>query len=123
VVVGERSYGKGSVQNMIALENATTALKLTTASYWRPSGKNIHRFPDAKETEEWGVTPNPGYAVPLTDQERIQFVLGRRDRDRVLGKPGTPAPEKKDKKDVPYSDKALDKALEYLRGETAKVTG
>src|SRR5262249_17596630 len=38
VVVGERSYGKGSVQNIIEMEGHTTALKLTTASYWRPSG-------------------------------------------------------------------------------------
>src|SRR4051794_1819444 len=43
VVVGERSYGKGSVQNIIEMENSTSALKMTTASYWRPSGKNIHR--------------------------------------------------------------------------------
>jgi carboxyl-terminal processing protease len=53
VVVGERSYGKGSVQNVIEMENHTAALKLTTASYWRPSGKNIHRFPDAKEADGW----------------------------------------------------------------------
>ncbi len=58
VVVGERTYGKGSVQNIIEMESHTSALKLTTASYWRPSNKNIHRFPDAKETDEWGVAPN-----------------------------------------------------------------
>src|ERR1019366_327268 len=50
IIVGERSYGKGSVQNLIEMEDGATALKLTTASYWRPSGKNIHRFPDSKET-------------------------------------------------------------------------
>ena len=67
VVVGERSYGKGSVQNIILMENDTSALKLTTASYWRPSGKNIHRFPDKKDFEaakidpdEWGVKPDAG---------------------------------------------------------------
>src|SRR5690349_21718964 len=64
-VIGERSYGKGSVQNIILLENDTSALKLTTASYIRPSGKNIHRFPDKKDFEsahidpdEWGVKPD-----------------------------------------------------------------
>jgi carboxyl-terminal processing protease len=124
VVVGERSFGKGSVQNIIGLENNATALKLTTASYWRPSGKNIHRFPDSKDTDEWGVQPNPGFAVPLTDQERVQYAVGRRQRDVVYGKPGTPPPaEKKDKKDVPFVDKVLDRALEHLRGELAKVAG
>ena len=71
VVVGERSYGKGSVQNIIPMEHGASALKLTTASYWRPSGKNIHRFADRKafeaagiDPDEWGVRPNDsGYAL------------------------------------------------------------
>ncbi len=65
IVVGERSYGKGSVQNIIKMENGVSALKLTTASYWRPSGRNIHHFPDAKDfaaagidPDEWGVLPS-----------------------------------------------------------------
>ncbi len=52
VIVGERTWGKGSVQNVIELEDGTSALKLTTASYHRPSGKNIHRFPGASESED-----------------------------------------------------------------------
>ncbi len=69
IVVGERSYGKGSVQNIIKMENGASALKLTTASYWRPSGRNIHHFPDPKDFEaagidpdEWGVLPS-GYRL------------------------------------------------------------
>jgi len=58
VIVGERSYGKGSVQNIIKMEGGKSALKLTTASYWRPNGKNIHRFFDSKDTDDWGVRPN-----------------------------------------------------------------
>ena len=65
-VIGERTWGKGSVQNVIELEGGKSALKLTTASYHRPSGKNIHRFPDAKETDEWGVMPDAGYEVRLS---------------------------------------------------------
>src|SRR5581483_5906566 len=52
IVVGERTWGKGSVQNVVELEGGRSALKLTTASYKRPSGKNIHRFPNAKESDE-----------------------------------------------------------------------
>jgi carboxyl-terminal processing protease len=67
VVIGERSFGKGSVQNTIPLEHRSSILKITTASYWRPSGKNIHRQ-GKKDDEEWGVTPNnprPELAVML----------------------------------------------------------
>ena len=60
VIMGERSWGKGSVQNIIELEHGKSALKLTTAAYRRPSGKNIHRFPDAKDKDEWGVMPDLG---------------------------------------------------------------
>jgi carboxyl-terminal processing protease len=81
VVIGERSWGKGSVQNVIELEGGRSALKLTTASYQRPSGKNIHRFPDAKETDEWGVMPNDGMEVRLQDGEMRRLVDYRRDRD------------------------------------------
>ena len=114
VIVGERSFGKGSVQNVYPMED-NTALKLTTQSYHRPSGRNIHRFPDSKDSDEWGVSPNPGFAVKLTDEERYQFLLSRRKRDVVQGKPGA-GPEKKDEKVAPLVDKVLDRALEIFAG-------
>ena len=40
ILVGERTYGKGSVQDIIPLSDAS-ALKLTTGSYFTPSGRNI----------------------------------------------------------------------------------
>ncbi|SFD02497.1 S41 family peptidase [Pseudoalteromonas denitrificans] len=40
-IVGTRSYGKGSVQSLIPLGNGQTALKLTTAKYYTPSGVSI----------------------------------------------------------------------------------
>ncbi len=130
VIIGERSYGKGSVQNLIGMENGKSALKLTTASYWRPSGRNIHRFPDAKETDEWGVKPNPSYEVKLTPEERADYYKYRRERD-IVRRPGEDAkppekePEAKDEKDsgkkkTPFTDRVLDKALDYIRGELAK---
>ncbi len=84
IVIGERTWGKGSVQNVIDLEDGKSALKLTTASYWRPSGRNIHRFPDAKETDEWGVKPNEGFEVRLADNEMSALQRDRRDRDILL---------------------------------------
>jgi len=40
VIIGERTFGKGSVQTILPLQN-NTALKLTTARYYTPSGRSI----------------------------------------------------------------------------------
>ena len=45
VVIGERTWGKGSVQNVIELEGGRSALKLTTASYKCPAVKTSTAFP------------------------------------------------------------------------------
>lgn len=133
VIIGERSYGKGSVQNIIPVESGASALKLTTASYWRPSEKNIHRFPTSKTTDEWGVKPNKGYEVELSDEERIEYYKDRRERDTVRRKGDDPKKlsdkngnsDKKDKaeskkKSGPFNDRVLDKAMEYIRAELKK---
>lgn len=83
VVMGERTWGKGSVQNVIELEDGGSALKLTTAGYLRPSGKNIHRFPEAQESDEWGVQPDEGYALQLDSAEMVRLAESRRQRDIV----------------------------------------
>lgn len=112
IIVGERTWGKGSVQNVIELEGGESALKLTTASYHRPSGKNIHKFPDAKETDEWGVVPDSGYDVywKLPDMEAYRDYRGARD---VLRADGTPPKSE-------FVDSQLAKGLEYLKAELQK---
>ncbi|MGF1581434.1 MAG: S41 family peptidase [Gemmataceae bacterium] len=134
ILMGERSFGKGSVQNVIMMENRTSALKLTTASYWRPNGKNIHRFRGSKEEDEWGVKPNKGYDIELSLEERVEYYKYRRKRD-VVRKNGEAEAEKKeatkddkdnkdskDDKDTkdekvtkPFKDRVMEKALTYLR--------
>jgi carboxyl-terminal processing protease len=123
IIVGERTYGKGSVQNIIEMENNSSALKLTTASYWRPSGKNIHRFPDSKDTDDWGVRPDKGFEIPMDDTERLAYHNYRLDRDVVPGRKAPAArPKPETDKAKPYVDGALEKALEYLRNETKKAS-
>lgn len=130
VVIGERTWGKGSVQNVIELEGGKSALKLTTASYQRPSGKNIHRFPNAKESDEWGVSPDPGYDLKLDEAELLQLSMERHDRDVVAAE--TPAAETEDAKPAAevakssggkaeFVDRQLQKAIDYLSGEMAKA--
>ncbi|WP_435020986.1 S41 family peptidase [Tundrisphaera sp. TA3] len=118
LVVGERTYGKGSVQSILDLEDGDSVLKLTIATYWRPSGKNIHRFKNAKESDEWGVTPSPGLEVKLSPREYHDWALARRDRD-FLSSVNKPKPAKgEDGKPVEgepkLADKQLDKALTAL---------
>jgi carboxyl-terminal processing protease len=86
-------------------------LKLTTAGYKRPSGKNIHKFDGASETDEWGVQPSDGCEVRLTDDElRALFQLRqKRDVIRQLKEGETPPPED------PIVDAQLEKAMERLR--------
>ena len=127
VVIGERSYGKGSVQNIILMENDTSALKLTTASYWRPSGKNIHRFPNKKDfeaakidTDEWGVKPDAGLEVKLTDEERTRYQIYRADRDVIRKTPAKPKKDKDGNVQPPFVDRVLNKALDHLRKAAEK---
>jgi carboxyl-terminal processing protease len=87
-VLGQRTFGKGTVQNIFQFENGRSALKLTTASYWRPSGVNIHRDPEHTLEDIWGVSPDEALVLE-TDDETIQGVaLHRRDRDIVPRKDG-----------------------------------
>ena len=74
-IVGTRSYGKGTVQNIIPLQYGRSALRLTVARYYRPNDKNIHRMPDATEQDEWGVSPDDGYEVPVDEQTLQELML------------------------------------------------
>jgi carboxyl-terminal processing protease len=107
VIIGERTWGKGSVQNIINLEEGKSALKLTTAAYHRPSGKNIHRFDGAKDEDDWGVRPNEGFDIRFSDEEMSQAIEYRRRKDVVRHVQG--------ERDVPeFKDRHLDKAMEYV---------
>ncbi|MBL8824300.1 MAG: S41 family peptidase [Planctomycetia bacterium] len=81
VVIGDRSFGKGSVQRLYPMEAGTSRLRLTTAKYLRPSGKNIHKFPDSKEQDDWGVRPD--IEVKLSPLEELDWLIARRDRDII----------------------------------------
>lgn len=124
IVVGERTWGKGSVQNIVELENGKSALKLTTAGYLRPSGKNIHRFDGAKESEDWGVRPDEGFEVKLTEEEKSRLMVDRRKRDVIAAPKKESAAASDDSKpnaaaEAPVVDRQLQKALECLRQQLA----
>jgi len=111
-IVGQRSFGKGSVQNIIPLEGGDI-LKLTVETYLRPSGRNIHKFPGMTEEEEWGVSPDEGLVVELSDEEYVNWERDRRIRDRNAQVALPDAPDENDP--FLFEDRQLDKALEVLR--------
>lgn len=108
VIVGERTWGKGTVQNVIPLDDGTSAIKLTTATYWRPSGTNIHRKKDATEQDVWGVVPNSDYQIKLTDEQLKKLIDGR-DPTKPL-----------DESQLLDLDPQLKKALEALETKLSK---
>jgi carboxyl-terminal processing protease len=127
VVVGERTWGKGTVQNLFELEGGRSAMKLTTASYWRPSGKDIHRREGADESVEWGVRPDEGFEIVLTDDETEAVVLERRRRDLYEGleRPESSEPEletqEPEGEKPPVVDRQLEAGVEYLRQQLREL--
>lgn len=122
IVIGERTWGKGTVQNVLDLEGGRSALKLTTATYWRPSGKNIHRRKDATDDEAWGVKPNQGFEVTIPEDMQEAVFLHRRKRDRYQA-PNEQADstvdeesaEPGDATEATADDPQLRRAIDYLK--------
>ena len=113
VIMGERSFGKGSVQNILELSSGD-GLKLTTASFWRPSGRNLHRFPNSKESDDWGVIPHPAYTLKLSPTERSELLAHLRKIEAI---PRPDAPKKEETQE--FVDRQLDMATDYLRKQIA----
>jgi carboxyl-terminal processing protease len=98
VVLGEKTFGKGSVQNIFPLEDGS-ALKLTVAKYYTPSHKVIH---------EHGITPD--IIVPMTDAQEAALIV-----KRAPG--GVESLNEKERKEVVnVQDNQLDRAEDLLKG-------
>jgi carboxyl-terminal processing protease len=95
ILVGETTFGKGSVQSVIQLPDGS-ALRLTTAKYYTPGKQVIH---------EKGVTPNIKASL-TSDQERA-LILKRRD---------APLSADEQKFVAEQRDTQLDRAIDALKG-------
>ena len=120
VVIGERTFGKGSVQKVIEMEGGQSALKLTTAGYHRPNGKNIDRLPGAKPEDDWGVKPNDGFELRLTDSEIVALLQYRRGRDilKPHEQASEPAPQNGQVQKAPPAGQPASDASEDARGQS-----
>lgn len=127
VIVGERSFGKGSVQEVIALTGGNGAIKLTTAYYFLPSGKCVHRTQKTTDAESWGVAPT--ITVAMNDEQRRASIrVWRSLQSEPVPEVSSTRPEghamtalrqaKDDKASVrrlEEADPQLRKALEFMR--------
>ena len=91
-IAGSRSFGKGTVQQVFPLDNDQTALKFTTARFYRPSGKNIHRTEEMNEEDEWGVSPDSDLELKVSDLQNLYLnQRWRRNGDpRITASPEQP---------------------------------
>lgn len=80
IVIGSRSFGKGSVQTVRPLESGAGVLKITEQYYYLPSGRLLHRRDDSTV---WGVDPTPGYYVPLSNDELFEMLTARRQQEII----------------------------------------
>ena len=69
VIVGERSFGKGSVQSILPLRDGE-GLRLTTARYYTPGGATIH---------EKGVTPDVEIVMSPAEDQSVRLQRSRED--------------------------------------------
>jgi len=112
VVVGERSYGKGSVQQVMPFGLTKGQIKMTTARYFPPSDKNIDKYSTGgKPEDEWGVKPDKDFEVKIPKEELVAFAEYFRERELITKKEGEPAPKKD------YKDAQLEKALDYVKDQ------
>ena len=104
LLVGERTFGKGSVQSLLPLEDGM-AVRLTTAKYYTPSERMIHNVGIQPDIEV-RISPQEWTALQLKRSKPANF------KPELLTEraPDTPA-------DAP--DRQLERALDVLKGVMA----
>lgn len=111
-IIGERSYGKGSVQNIQPFDDGQ--LRLTIATFWRPNGKNLNkRTTSGKEEDDWGVRPDRGFLVKLSPKEREELFEHQHKLEIIPNRELKPKEAPKEE----FKDRQLEMALTYLRGQ------
>jgi carboxyl-terminal processing protease len=119
VIVGERTFGKGSVQMLFPLAGKTAYLKLTTSHYYLPSDRCIHREEDSTQ---WGVDPD--VKVEMTPEQMRRALDARSDQDVLRAIDGgaiEPAPTTRKARDPLSADSQLGAALLVMRIQLAST--
>jgi len=75
-LVGERTYGKGSVQNVKWLPGKEARLKFTMATYHLPSGQKVEKQQAVKKHggDDWGIAPDIEVKLSIDELKKITNV-------------------------------------------------
>ncbi|MEX2214253.1 MAG: S41 family peptidase [Phycisphaeraceae bacterium] len=103
LIIGTRSFGKGSVQDVFPIDNSLAALRLTTQYYRLPAGRIIHRKPGEKV---WGI--HPDIEVKMTATQVGDLMKYRQDVDIIRD----PNDKVDPKADVPTAAKMLERGMD-----------
>jgi carboxyl-terminal processing protease len=79
LVIGQRTFGKGSVQRVIQLGSDDGTLKITVAHWYLPSGRLVSRKKDSKD---WGVDPQIIVPVDEQGEAAIEDLMERQEAIR-----------------------------------------
>jgi carboxyl-terminal processing protease len=120
VLLGTRTFGKGSVMAIVKLQSGG-ALKVTTAYHYLPNGRNIQKRPGAKI---WGVDPSDGFYLPLSGPQTDALLNDAHKRAVLgLGKEDRPKEPKRLTAKVIEEQHADPQLAAALRSMTARLTG
>ncbi len=112
VLVGQRSFGKASVQQVLPL-NDGAGLRLTVAKYYTPKGRLIQRdYRDKSKADEGGIFPDVEVKMKSDDEVKIFMQY-----NNLVYIPGQETP----KADFTAEDPVLDKAVEILKEGPEKI--
>jgi carboxyl-terminal processing protease len=127
-IVGQRSFGKGSVQNINQIGwRGEAILKVTTSYYYLPNNESLHRTEGAKT---WGVEPDvivemtPAQTASLLKQRRDSEIIAARNAtqpDDATTQPTT-GPAATQAAEEPVVDAQLETALILLRTHLSGAT-
>lgn len=110
LVLGQRSFGKASVQQVLPLSGGA-GLRLTIAHYYTPSGKLIHRdYRNKEKADEGGIFPDVEVYMNANDEVKIFMQY-----NEIVYTPGQKKPELK----LTAKDPVLDRAVEILTGKVS----
>jgi carboxyl-terminal processing protease len=113
IIVGNQTFGKGSVQTILPLSNGT-AVKLTTARYFTPSGRSIQAEgikPDI-ELEQVRVSAADGAFEPIKEAD----LSGHLSNGNGDGKKKSDGAANDEKESLAQTDYQLYEALNLLKG-------
>jgi carboxyl-terminal processing protease len=123
IIMGEQTFGKGSVQTILPLPNGKTAVKLTTARYFTPNGRSIQAEgidPDIK-LEELELTPETASDLSLLREADLSGHLSNGDDEENELGPRTDESEEsaeEPERSLAERDYQLYEALNLLKGLT-----